>query len=380
MARTAELRALRTVVFFLWFLGFGLGLPALVLGLLMRNTQPPFAVDRDAGAVLDGRFKDAIRLLGPGLAVRPVDARAQFPGMMAAAAGVYDDGTRVLIARGADAAAAKSALAAFYGAIKTGHATAEHDGTRFVATTGETAWVARQDEFAIAVFGPTSEAVAARRAAVTGFRDSPERTVGNKLGREYMPYGLAALLVWCVIVALMFGRMASWAGGADSAAGVAPIPAAELREKLLALNERNLPFTVAPGDSPDELVVDWRYADQRWTDLMSARGMQRSHRLVLRLDEASHKLRSRDYEASLDWSARVDGASLAWKGGLGVTLLKYDYERAYGLFFEDGALKLVPRYEYRFDLDEMKAPIVALAVGSGWRWRPVVSFWRPLGG
>lgn len=371
---------MRTIVFFLWFLGFAMGVPALVVGLVKRNAQPPFAVDRDAGAVVGGMFRDAGRLLGPDVARPPVDAISMFPGASAAAAAAYPDSTRVLIARAADAARAQAVLASFYTAHKAGNATAEHDGTRFPAASGEVGWVAQQDEFIIAVFGPTHEAMAARRAAVPGFKDNPGRTAGNKLNREYLPYALTALLAWCLVIAFMFGRIAAWAGGADPAAGVAPITAAELRQKLLALNEQDVPFTVKPGGRPDELIVDWRYADARWTDLMSLRGMRRSHRLVLRLDEESHKLRSRDYESALDWSAGVDGASLAWRGSLGITLLKYEYEKAYGLFFENGTLRLVPSYEYRFNLDEMKAPIVALAVGNGWHWRPVLSFWRPLGG
>lgn len=371
---------MRAVVFFLWFFGIGIGLPALVLGIITGDEQPAFVVDRDAGTALDGQFRDAAALLGGGFAGAPVDARAMFPGAEAATAAVYPDGTRVLLARGLDAAAARAGLAAFYGAYKGGNTTQDHGGTRFPATTGEVGWVAQQDEFVVAVFGPTREAMAARRGLVPGFRDNPDRGLGSRIDREYMPHALAGLLVWCVIVAPQFGRVASWADGADPAPGAPVASAADLRQKLLALGREDLPFTVLAGSRPGELIVDWKYADARWTDLMSLRGMRRSHRLVLRLDEAARKVRSRDYETSLDWSADMDGGSLAWKGSLGVTLLKYAYEKSYGLLIENGVPRLVPGYEYRFSLDEMKAPIVALAVGNGWHWRPVVSFWRPLGG
>ena len=371
---------LKILVFFLWFLGFAIGLPGLVLALIKHGAQPDFAIDRDAGDVVEGQFKDPGRLFGGDMAAPPVDARSMFPLAIAAAAAVYPDGTRVLIARGPDKERSKLLMADFYSGLASGNTTQDHGGSRFTANTGEVGWIALQGEFGIAVLGPTREAMSARRAAVPGFHDNPKRTLGNKIDREYMPYALAVLLIWCLLVAAQFGRMAAWVGGENAPDNATPVAAEVLADRILALNQQDVPFTVSRGDEPNMLVVDWRYADAKWTDLMRVHGMEKSHRLVLRLDEGGHTARSRDYESAMSWSAGADGANLDWKGNLGITFFKYEYEKAYGLFFENGTLKLTPSYEYRFDLDEMKAPIIALVIGNGWNWRPVVSFWRPLGG
>ncbi|HWA43104.1 MAG TPA: hypothetical protein VHA10_07830 [Hypericibacter adhaerens] len=371
---------LKILVFFLWFFGVAIGLPALVLGLIKRGAQPDFAIDRDAVAVGEGRFKDPQRVFGRDTASAPVDAYSMFPLAIAASAAVYPDGTRVLITRGPDKARSKLVMADFFQSLGAGNTTQSHSGSRFTARSGEVGWIALQDDVGVAVLGPTREAMEARRAALSGFRDNPKRTLGNKIDREYLPYVLGALLIWCLLVAAQFGRMAAWVGGENAPGNVPPVASDMLAGKILALNQQDVPFTVTPGDEPNMLVVDWRYADAKWADLMRAHGMEKSHRLVLRLDPGDHTARSRDYESEMAWSAGAGGADLSWSGNLGITFFKYEYEKAYGLFFENGTLKLAPSYEYRFDLDEMKAPIIALIVGSGWNWRPVVSFWRPFGG
>lgn len=371
---------LKILVFFLWFLGFAIGLPGLVLALIKHGAQPEFAIDGGAAEVADGQFKDLQRLFGRDTAAAPVDARSMFPLAIAAAAAVYPDGTRMLVARGPDKDRSKLLMADFFQSLGAGNTTQSHGGSRFTTGSGEVGWITIQGDIGIAVLGPMREAMEARRAAIPFFQDNPRRTLGNKIDREYMPYMLAALLIWCLLVAAQFGRMAAWAGGENAPDNSTPVAAEVLADKILALNQQDVPFTVSRGDAPNMLVVDWRYADAKWTDLMRVHGMEKSRRLVLRLDEGGHTARSRDYESATSWSAGADGANLAWKGNLGITFFKYEHEKAYGLFFENGTLKQTPAYEYRFDLDEMKAPIIALVIGNGWNWRPVVSFWRPLGG
>ena len=79
------------------------------------------------------------------------------------------------------------------------------------------------------------------------------------------------------------------AGGRGRAAGRGE----RVDVRLLALNEQNIPFAISRGKRDNEIVVDWRYADAKWLDLMRLHGMSRGYRLVLRLDEGAHNVRSR---------------------------------------------------------------------------------------
>jgi hypothetical protein len=93
--------------------------------------------------------------------------------------------------------------------------------------------------------------------------------------------------------------------------GAAPIGEAELRERLLAVNALPDPVEVRPLDD-GSIEVTCGYADARWLDLMRAQRMTRTHRLLVVPDEASKRVRVREYWSSFDASAGVDGIALDW--------------------------------------------------------------------
>jgi hypothetical protein len=176
-----------------------------------------------------------------------------------------------------------------------------------------------------------------------------------------------------------FGRMASWAGARSAAPGAAPVDAATLRQRLLSLGG-TLPFAVTPGERPDELHVDWRYADARLTPALQLAGRRRVHRIVLRLDDTHRVVRAQDRHASLDWAAggTTAVASLAWHASRKIQF--FQYEHAAELGSVDGRLAITKQGSYTFSLAQLKAPVIATVTQSGWEVRPVVSFSRLLGG
>ena len=118
--------------------------------------------------------------------------------------------------------------------------------------------------------------------------------------------------------------------------------------------------TIAPGAKPDQIVVDWKYADARWIDHARAHGMRKLHRLVLQLDESTHTVRGREFHSESGWSAGMDGASIHWKASLEIVFYQYAHERVYGLQVgPDGKLTAALSYAYTFNLREMKDPIIA---------------------
>src|SRR3546814_13466539 len=83
----------------------------------------------------------------------------------------------------------------------------------------------------------------------------------------------------------LFGRVASWASRVPAVTGMAPVAKEVLMQRLLALNEQDVPYSISRGNHDSELLIDWRYADAKWVDLMRVHGMNGTYRLVLRLDE-----------------------------------------------------------------------------------------------
>lgn len=187
---------------------------------------------------------------------------------------------------------------------------------------------------------------------------------------------------WVVAQFFVFGRMASWASAVEANPGAAPATAVALASRLLALNGLSVPWQVSAGRRPDELNVDWRYADATWLDPMRVHRLSRTHRLVLRLDERSRIVRAVERHAELDWSAGAAPtvASLRWQTSYGINFFQYQHGRVFGLQIRNGQPTLDLSYAYTFSLRELKNPIIDLVTDAGWQFRPVITFFRPVGG
>lgn len=183
-------------------------------------------------------------------------------------------------------------------------------------------------------------------------------------------FGLA---VYTLIVVAYFFKGSAWSGTYRAKPGVAPETASELANRLEAINQMDVPFQIERGSLPNEYFATWRYADAKWIDLARVRGMKRSLRIRMVMDEASHKVRATDYVASYDWSAGRGGANLEWKAGMGLVLFQREHQRVFGLQLdEQGRFKPELSYAYTFNLDEMKAPLMEAVAHAGWDWRPTV--------
>ncbi|MGE3936183.1 MAG: hypothetical protein AB7F67_23170, partial [Rhodospirillaceae bacterium] len=85
---------------------------------------------------------------------------------------------------------------------------------------------------------------------------------------------------------------------------------------------------------------------------------------------------------SLDWSAGggPDLGRLSWKTHYGITFFHYAHERVFGLQIVNGRPTLNPTYAYTFNLQEMKQPVIEVITNAGWTYKPVITFFRPIGG
>ena len=213
-----------------------------------------------------------------------------------------------------------------------------------------------------------------------GLIDGPPSFPPDPFGEMIKKVAFYGIFVWAGLQFFIFGRAASWVDRTPAVPGVEPVAAETLMQSLLSINEQDVPYTIKRGSRDNELVIDWRYADAKWLDLMRLHGMSKGYRLVLRFDEGAHNVRAQDRYASFDWSAGPNLLALDWNISLGITFYEYRHERVFGLQFRDGKPTFDLSYAYTFDLNELKQPMIEIIRHSGWNFRPVITFFRPIGG
>ena len=193
---------------------------------------------------------------------------------------------------------------------------------------------------------------------------------------------LAALLIGlgtCVVI-LTIGMFkgGAWAARIAPAAGVTPIPGEEMRRRLLAINDLDVPVRVRQNKR-GHLVAEWRLADAKWTGILEKGGLSISHSVKFKLDDARHAVRAIDFSRRVSWSAGVPRAAFSFSFFRGIVFYEFESAGAYGLFFKDGAWQFDHAYRYSYNLNELKQPLVEAVVMGGWTCQPVAFFFPLLG-
>ena len=336
-------------------------------------------VEREAAlAVRDGQFADPAAVFGAGadvtVASDPRDGGATSPFAQAEAARmVYlpPDGSAI-VARFADAPAAdaaareyaRQALGSWPGVGKDGLRTAWRPG-------GDLVKVAQAGRTLAIVSGMSDRALTERLLALGAIEPGQAPSdPGSERFWLYRKGVLPALIVVLLVTyVIAFFKGAAWAGTVAPVADVEVASEWDLRGSLRAIDSADLPFAIT--EEGDRVVATWRFADARWLDLARARRLQYTQRVVLELDPSSRVVRVTEQMTRLDASAGFGGASAEWRTMRGVTFFQVERGRVFGLQF-DAAGKPIPQldYQWRFDAQEMKAPLIDVVTRAGWQWRP----------
>jgi hypothetical protein len=198
---------------------------------------------------------------------------------------------------------------------------------------------------------------------------------------KYLPHLIIFILVYTAIQFPIWNRIASWAVTVNPKPGVQPVEETELRRRLFAINSMDVPFHVVEGKRGN-LDVIWRLADAKWVGLMTVNKVSRVEILRMRLSDYDKSCRCIEISKALKASA--DGSSLQFAFSFsffrGIVFGQWEYEKQFGLIFKNGGLTFDTAYEYKFNLSELKNPIVNVVVSSGWRFKPLLFFSRILGG
>lgn len=369
----------------------GLALPLVVSFSLAQLALARVPAPPGAGglAVTDGGFADRARIFGPGIPeelIRP--AAPLLPGILdgaeAAEAGVSMTGETVLAAQFPEAGQARQAAAAYHSAFAlrdTGGS--EEDGWTAKRAQGDHLEMLLRGRTLLVWTGATPEDAAARRAATNvdallpeagGSGGEPLFPALQPLVAFFAPTGMKLLGASALVALylLWFFRGASWASGRSEPRGGAAVPATELEDRLLALNEARLPFSVTRGAEPGVLLAEWRHGDAVWADTARARGLRRTFRIRLSLDERRRVVRASDYAAAFDWSAGRGGADLEWKFIAGLVFFQQQRDITGGVRLDgEGRADQLIHTVDRLDLGQMKGALSAVVMLSGWSWRPV---------
>lgn len=156
--------------------------------------------------------------------------------------------------------------------------------------------------------------------------------------------------------------------------GVAPVPPKELHQRLLALGNDQVPFTVAPGPGGEDgdLVAEWKIVDAKWLEIFAQSGIEKSHRIYMTLNPGDNELRVLEESWDVAWRAGVPEMSVSAEAFRGRTMGSKSFGTGYA-FKGVNPLDYGQVYNYKFDVSEMKDPIASVVTGSGWTFRPVVS-------
>lgn len=272
--------------------------------------------------VRDGIFVHARELFGPDADTSLISDVRRLPALMnaeAAQMAIVPPAGSIVVGKFANPAFAQAAGMLYVGQA-TGKASGPGSDGMWTVQRPVGDWLKGVAAGRTLIFASgATEAEASERLNATGAfaaNDSdPGVTQEAKEFWLYQPRALIALaLVMLVLSVGWFFRGSSWAATTEPKPGVTVQSAEEVRRRLLAVNNLDVPYTVRE-DGRNRFIVSYRFGDAKWVDLARAHGMSRTHRIIMELDESSHSVRPTEQASRLDWSAGLDGGSVQWSTG-----------------------------------------------------------------
>jgi len=128
------------------------------------------------------------------------------------------------------------------------------------------------------------------------------------------------------------------------------------------------PFQIRLGTKDEaELVAEWKIVDASWYEIFAKAHLEKAFKVLMRLDESKHEVRSVDQEFSIEWRAGIPDLKLQASAFRGQKT-SIEFGKAYG-FTEK--LSIGEIYNYKFATKELKEPLRQAVAANGWRWRPV---------
>ena len=148
-----------------------------------------------------------------------------------------------------------------------------------------------------------------------------------------------------------------------------------LVKQLLSLNDAKKPYEIIRGDTTD-LIAEWKIADATWYGVFNKNHFSKAYRANLLLDEARHSVRCFEEIGSVCWSVGTSGLMPSIRFNKSAFSGRILFNKSYGIQYgvKDPANPAVNKiYEYKFDIDEIREPIIRTVKEKGWEWVPVTA-------
>jgi hypothetical protein len=145
--------------------------------------------------------------------------------------------------------------------------------------------------------------------------------------------------------------------------GATPLGEEALRDEIMAINGYTVPIAV--DRRGNRLVIGWRYVDGEVWGILAKQRLKQTYELHVRLDGARREAILTDVKKSVRWGVGPDAVRL----GLGYTrgfLIGVEIGKAWGIRRD---LSIRKAWDYRFDPEEIKGPVVATITQAGWTAR-----------
>ena len=198
---------------------------------------------------------------------------------------------------------------------------------------------------------------------------------------KYIPQIVAAVLLYMLLLVPLWSRVASWSVTVPPKPGIEPVSEAELRQRLLTINETDSPLQVVERKD-GKMDIVWRLADAKWAGLMTLNKIKHTKIIRMDLSAEDEACRAIDLSKTVRGSADANTLHLGFSFNFfrGIVFYQKEYETQYGLVYKDGRLEIDSAYTYAFNNAEMKSPVKQIVRNSGWRYKPVIFFTRWLSG
>lgn len=157
------------------------------------------------------------------------------------------------------------------------------------------------------------------------------------------------------------------------ASGTAVLPAAQVLDRLKALDRETAPWRIVDGAAEGvDLIAEWKIVDARWYEIFAKAGLTKVFRILLKIDDDKKHVRAQDREYEVEWRAGVPSLSVSASGFKGQST-SIQFGTSYG-FKED--LSLGQQYHYSFKTSEIKGPVQDAVTACGWVYKGV-AFGKP---
>jgi hypothetical protein len=167
------------------------------------------------------------------------------------------------------------------------------------------------------------------------------------------------------------GLLDFFIGTKKTAAGIPAKRSAEVREALLAVNRPALPFIVRDG-SPEkvDLVAEWQIVDAIWCKVFAKAALDKTFKILMRLDADKHEVRAVDQAWSVEWRSGTPRLSLSpgmfrWHNA-GSTPVQLTVDTTFDFLVNSSATN-----QFAFTEDGVKSPLREAVTAAGWTWRDV---------